>query len=127
LCVECPSWDELTSYLLGGVVGLPEGDIHIIPDGEKYSVVGSKARHIKNMAPCLNPPLPAFIGLGYVDWFSGCSARLSEGCDLFDIDTQYPSLRKWVYVLISSQLFLFGGRDPLDIIECSYIIRIDVV
>ncbi len=93
LRVEGSSRDEFAAQLFRGIMGLPEGDIDIIAEGKKDSMMGPESGHVEDVAPGLDPPLPAFIGLWNVNGFSGCAAGLPEGGHFPDIASQ-QSLRK---------------------------------
>ncbi len=98
-------------------MGFPEGDIDIITEGQKNAVMGPEPGHIKDMAPGLNSPLPAFICFGDINGFSGRAAGLSEGGHLFDIASQKPSIREGLHLLIFPHLLFFSEGNLLEVVK----------
>jgi len=57
---------------------LPKGNINVISEWKENPICSSKACCIKDIAPDLNNPLPTFIGIGEINWFTSCSRSLMK-------------------------------------------------
>ena len=88
--VEGAARHYLAAQLFRSIMGLPESDVDVVAEGEEKPVSRPETRHPEYVAPRLDPPLPALVGLRDVDGSARRAARLPEGRHLLDGHAEEP-------------------------------------